>query len=189
MNPALIPFAFMLAGFAVMAAFFAPLIWPGLYRAEPRRTIERLCSTIRWASPKYSEMTLALRMIELAASSGHDVARAASDALVLFERRKALIDSWGERLGRFTEKEGDPALLGYMPDLPTGTTPQDRVDRAKAWISVIPRPASAAIALSSARFAMQEGVDPTPALAEARNILARNALSLELALDELRAIR
>lgn len=189
MNPGLIALAFALASLAIMGATIAPTLWPGVYRAEPRRTIERLYRAIIWPSPSDSNLGDALRLIELAASSGQDVSRAASVARTLLERRIAQVEGWGDRLGRFTGEEGDPAPLAYMSDLPTGTAPPDRVARAKAWLSAHPQSFAAATALGSARVAVKAGLDPSPALAEARAILARHALSLQSALDELRAIR
>lgn len=188
MNLALIAFAFAFASFVAMGAIIAPTLWPGVYRAEPRRTIERLHRAILWPSPSDSDLRDALRLIELAASSGQDVSRAASVARALLERRIAQVERWGDRLGRFSGEEGDPAPLGYMPDLPTGTSVPDRIFRAKAWHSADPQSAAAATALGSARVAVKAGLDPTPALAQARSILARHALSLQSALDELSAI-
>lgn len=185
----LIAFAFLFFGLAVLGAVAAPINRPGLFLSEPRRTIERLLHAILWTSPSDSDIDQALRLVELVASSGQDASRAASIAGTLLERRNALVMSWGDQLGRFAKDEGDPASLGCMPELPTQTTPQNRVIRAKAWISTIPQPATAAIALGSARAALRSGIDPAPALAEARAILARHAISLQLALDELRAIR
>ena len=188
MTLALIAFAFAFASFVAMGAIIAPTLWPGVYRAEPRRTIERLHRAILWPSPSDSDLRDALRLIELAASSGQDVSRAASVARALLERQIAQVERWGDRLGRFSGEEGDPAPLGYMPDLPTGTTVPDRIFRAKAWHSAHPQSAVAATALGSARVAVKAGLDPTPALALARSILARHALSLQSALDELSAI-
>ena len=188
MNPGLIAFAFAFASLAVMGAIIAPTLWPGVYRTEPRRTIERLHRAILWPSPSDSDLRDALQLIEFAASSGQDVSRAASLARALLERQIAQVEGWDHRLERFSVEEGDPAPLGYMPDLPTGTSVPDRVFRAKAWHSAHPQAAVAAIALGSARVAVKAGLDPTPALAEARAILARHALSLQSTLDELRAI-
>ena len=181
-------FAVLLPCLACLGVYIVYTSRPDLFLAEPRRTIERLSRTIYLSSPSDADLAKAFRLVEFVASSGQDVSRAASDARALLKRRIALVDGWIDRLGRFAGKDVDPAPLGYMRDLPTGTTPHDIVGRAQAWASAGPIPHEAAQALESARIAIKAGFDSTSALVEARAKLARHALSLESALDELEMI-
>lgn len=181
--------AFTLAILALLAAFMATLYRPGIFRAEPRRTIERVDNALYRYSPGRYDVTQALQFLEYAVSTDQDVSRVASDTRALLMRRIALIDWMVDRLGRFADMEDGPAPLGYMGELPEGETPSDAIARAGKWISASPQTYEANIAFDSARAALKAGLDPNPALAEARAALARHSLSLQSALDELEAIR
>lgn len=185
----IIAIAFMFASFAFLGVVLVSMNQPGVFRAEPRRTIERLDHAIYRYSPRESDVTSALRFLEFVASSDQDLSRVASDTRALLERRIALIDGWVERLDRFAGMDDDPAPLGYMRDLPAGETSLDVIARAQAWTAASPLPYEASFAFDTARDAYKAGLDPTPALAKARAVLARHALSLRSALDELGAIR
>lgn len=181
--------AFTLAILALLAAFIATLHRPGIFRAEPRRTIERVDNALYRYSPSRHDVSQALQFLEYAVSTDQDVSRVASDTRDLLMRRIALIDRLADRLGRFADMEDGPAPLGYMSELPEGGTPVDAIARAREWTSVSPQPYQANIAFDSARAALKAGLDPAPALAEARAVLARHSLSLQSALEELEAIR
>lgn len=181
--------AFPLAILALLAAFIATQYRPGIFRAEPRRTIERVDNALYRYSPSRHDVTEALQFLEYAVSTNQDVSRVASDTRDLLMRRIALIDRMVDRLGRFADMEDGPAPLGYMGKLPEGETPIDAIARAEKWISASPLPYEANIAFDSARAALKAGLDPIPALAKARAALARHSLSLQSALEELEAIR
>ena len=132
MNPSISTFfAVLLPCLACLGAYIVYTSRPDLFLAEPRRTIERLSRCIYLSSPSDADMAKAFRLVEFVASSGQDVSRAASDARAMLKRRIALVDGWIDRLGRFSGKDVDPAPLGYMRDLPTGTTPHDIVSRTR----------------------------------------------------------
>ena len=180
-----LPFAFLAFALAFLAATFQP----GIFRFEPRRTIERVDHALIHSSPSEADMSKALRFLEFVASSDQDVSGVASDTGALFERRITLADKWTERLGRFADEEGTPAPHRYEPNLPAGDTPLDAIARARAWIFASPSAYEASESFDSARAALKAGLDPTPALAQARAILARHAISVRSALDELETIR